>query len=194
MFSVLASPPQKDMLISMLTTWTFKGVSKHFSRLNHYKLCLMKILEALPYQIEIVDLMMNYQKIWYFFRSILQQAVDSNACFSSGKLLLQDSWIIIHDCFICLSLSECLCIPWNMPRPNNSNADLCDSYGNMCFFTKMQNFTYQAENCNCIPKCNTVKFSSHFESSIPLKGAKECDAPPVVKYSGSKISNIPMCP
>ena len=78
-----------------------------------------------------------------------------------------------------------------MPRPNNSNADLCDSYGNMCFFTKMQNFTYQAENCNCIPKCNTVKFSSHFESSIPLKGAKECDAP-VVKYSGSKISNIPM--
>ena len=60
-----------------------------------------------------------------------------------------------------------------MLRPNGRDAEVCDSSGNHCFYSKMKNFTYSSESCKCYPNCNTVKFT-YVENKIPISVKREC--------------------
>ena len=71
------------------------------------------------------------------------------------------------------SREECMCIPWDMPKPDNAKAQICDSSGNRCFYSKMKNHTYSSESCNCYPKCETVQYS-YGEKQSPIAVKREC--------------------
>lgn len=77
-----------------------------------------------------------------------------------------------------------------MPRLDTMKADLCDSFGNLCFFTKMQNHTHQAEYCNCLPKCNTIQISTNIESQTPIDTKYECEGIGS-SYAAKKLRNVP---
>ena len=64
------------------------------------------------------------------------------------------------DCMLKYSTEQCMCIPWDLPRPdNNSNIPICDNAGNFCFHTKLSNYTFLGSSCSCLPTCNSLKFS-----------------------------------
>ena len=67
-----------------------------------------------------------------------------------------------------------MCIPWDMPRPDNSKAEICDSSGNHCFYSKMKNYTFSGELCKCYPNCNTVQYS-YGERHSPIAIRRECE-------------------
>ena len=71
------------------------------------------------------------------------------------------------------SWEECMCIPWDMPRPDKVPSEICDSSGNRCFYSKMKNHTYSSESCNCYPKCETVQYS-YVEKQSPIAVKREC--------------------
>ena len=60
-----------------------------------------------------------------------------------------------------------------MLRPHGIDAELCDSSGNHCFYSKMKNSTYSSESCHCYPNCNSVKYS-YVEKQIPIAVKREC--------------------
>ena len=72
------------------------------------------------------------------------------------------------------SFDECLCIPWDMPRPDDLDAEICDYAGNQCFHSKMNNNTYKEENCKCLPSCSATHYSFQLESQLPIDLDKEC--------------------
>ena len=72
------------------------------------------------------------------------------------------------------SYKQCMCIPWDMPRPDGWNARICNSNGNACFYAKMKNYTYMSESCSCYPNCNTVRYS-FTEKQSPIDTKRECD-------------------
>ena len=60
-----------------------------------------------------------------------------------------------------------------MVRPDNFNPELCDSAGNLCFYKKMKNITYQRNSCKCQPLCNVKKFTTT-ETISPLESTSRC--------------------
>ena len=75
---------------------------------------------------------------------------------------------------VVFSWKECMCIPWDMPRPDNVHVNLCESAGNNCFYSKMKNDTYLGESCKCYPKCNSNHYS-YVEKQVPIDVKSECD-------------------
>ena len=61
-----------------------------------------------------------------------------------------------------------------MPRQDGSNASVCNSAGNHCFYAKMQNETYLAESCDCYPNCNFNHYT-YTEKQLPIKASRECE-------------------
>ena len=60
-----------------------------------------------------------------------------------------------------------------MVRPDNLNPELCDNVGNLCFYKKMKNVTYQRNSCECLPLCNVKKFTTT-ETISPLDTSSKC--------------------
>ena len=60
-----------------------------------------------------------------------------------------------------------------MVRPDNFNPELCDSAGNLCFYKKMKNISYQRNSCKCQPLCNVKKFTTT-ETISPLESTSRC--------------------
>ena len=67
-----------------------------------------------------------------------------------------------------------MCVPWDMPKPNRMDINLCDSSGNLCFYSKMKNETFLSQFCKCYPSCNSVKYS-YTEKQAPISTEEECD-------------------
>ena len=63
------------------------------------------------------------------------------------------------------SIKECMCHPWNYPKPLDSDVPLCQYFGNGCFFSKFQNNTYKLQNCDCLPACNEVNYKIVIDSN-----------------------------
>ena len=63
------------------------------------------------------------------------------------------------------SLKECMCHPWNYPKPVDKDVPLCQYFGNDCFYSKFQNNTYKQQNCNCLPACNEVNYKYVIDSN-----------------------------
>ena len=61
-----------------------------------------------------------------------------------------------------------------MVRPDNFNPELCDSAGNLCFYKKMKNISYQRNSCKCQPLCNVKKFTTT-ETISPLDTSSKCN-------------------
>ena len=78
------------------------------------------------------------------------------------------------ECMYNYSLKECSCLPWDMPRPNGTVFEMCDSAGNDCFWNKMNNFSFMASDCFCLPNCDSVKFSFS-EKQLAIKWQKLCE-------------------
>ena len=78
-------------------------------------------------------------------------------------------------CALYCSVQECQCIPWDMPRPDESETRICDYAGNQCFHKKMKNITYQEESCRCVPRCDATHYSFHLESQLPIAVKDECE-------------------
>ena len=134
----------------------------------------MKTSDIWMLRLENAGLKMKYRKIWFYSRSIPLLDASFNACLISGKffqntLFVSDS----NKLFPHFSYSECKCIPWDMVRPDNFNPELCDSIGNLCFYSKMRNVTYQRNSCKCQPLCNVKKFTTT-ETISPLETTSKC--------------------
>ena len=63
------------------------------------------------------------------------------------------------------SIKECMCHPWNYPKPIDKDVPLCQYFGNDCFFTKFQDNTYKLQNCDCLPACNEVNYKLVIDSN-----------------------------
>ena len=79
------------------------------------------------------------------------------------------------ECMYNYSYNQCQCLPWDMLQHAAFDGKLCTSEGIDCFYIKMNNKTYMAESCYCLPDCNTLKFSYH-EKQIPINVRHECSA------------------
>ena len=77
------------------------------------------------------------------------------------------------ECMGNYSYEFCRCLPWNMPRKDGIDYELCDYGGNDCFWSVMNNFTFMGQQCFCLPDCNAVKFS-YVEKQMPLELETEC--------------------
>ena len=63
-----------------------------------------------------------------------------------------------------------------MPRPDEMESEICDYAGNLCFHSKMNNDTYELDNCKCYPSCSATYYSFQLESQLPIDVEKECSA------------------
>ena len=77
-----------------------------------------------------------------------------------------------------------------MPRPDDLDAEICDYAGNQCFHSKMNNNTYEEENCKCLPSCSATYFNFQLESQLPIDLDKECAYNARgFTYASSKLEN-----
>ena len=87
--------------------------------------------------------------------------------------MINDSFEVVQ---IYFSLKECMCIPWDMPRPDGTKTKICDFAGNQCFHSKMTNSSYEEESCKCYPSCDNVQYSFQLESQQPINIERECSS------------------
>ena len=98
----------------------------------------------------------------------------------------------LFDCMLKFALSECMCIPWSLPIPDDVETNLCHSYGSACFYTKLANITYLGESCHCLPGCNHIRYSYNLETSrkiMPQRAKNMCQTTrPFWKYANLKFA------
>ena len=96
--------------------------------------------------------------------STLGMHVYSAACIRTRKFTLFGGSLKAPQRYFSLSylscissrVNECMCYPWNMPKPKGLQLPLCTYFGNECITQKVSNTTYKMESCDCLPSCSEI--------------------------------------
>ena len=67
-------------------------------------------------------------------------------------------------CILFLRVEQCMCYPWNMPKPKGLQLPLCTYFGNECISKKVSNKTYKMESCDCLPSCSDINYKYVIDS------------------------------
>ena len=81
----------------------------------------------------------------------------------------------VFDCMFMYSWKTCDCIPWDMPRPDDTdNVPVCTEKGYSCFYSNMKNPLQMSKGCYCAPSCESIQYN-FFHDQIPLSTTEICD-------------------
>ena len=71
----------------------------------------------------------------------------------------------ILECYIGIASHHLQCIPWYLPRSNDSQVESCDPWKMIQFQNESRKIDHNLECGHCLPDCDMVKYSTSHSSA-----------------------------